>query len=167
MRDLACTSIPVPVHSIYRMSTKKVHFSFPVRRAKMNFFCGHPIVWQHISYKVFPYSNTILSQFLRTFEVLVIYLFPTKKGVRKRLYCICIFHDLPFPLHHYITYIKFYWLAPSYFVYPRLRFAWPCRGGQVCWQLLLLSSPCHVDSVSTQLWPEPESGRGRRITTPS
>ena len=23
---------------------KKVHFSFPVRRAKVNFFCGHPVV---------------------------------------------------------------------------------------------------------------------------
>ena len=29
------------------------------------------IVWQHISFKVFLYSNTIVSQFLRTFEVLV------------------------------------------------------------------------------------------------
>ena len=28
----------------YRVSTKKVQFSFPVRRAKVNFFCGHPVV---------------------------------------------------------------------------------------------------------------------------
>ena len=27
----------------YRVSTKKAHFSFPVRRAKGNFFCGHPV----------------------------------------------------------------------------------------------------------------------------
>ena len=28
---------------MYRVSTKKVHFTPPDRRAKRNFFCGHPV----------------------------------------------------------------------------------------------------------------------------
>ena len=35
---------PIDSKSTYRMITKKGHFSFAVRRAKVNFFCGHPVV---------------------------------------------------------------------------------------------------------------------------
>ena len=39
--------------NMYKVSTKKVHFSFPVRRAKVNFFCGHPVEYFKAStYKI-------------------------------------------------------------------------------------------------------------------
>ena len=44
----------------YRMSTKKVHFSFPVSRAKVNFFCGHPVAFYLLKIKPFLTTGAVV-----------------------------------------------------------------------------------------------------------
>ena len=41
--DINIQGVPKKTGDIYRVSTKKVHLSPPGRKAKLNFFCGHPV----------------------------------------------------------------------------------------------------------------------------
>ena len=42
--DLSCfVLMNLNYRDYYRVSTRKVHFSLPDRKAKLNFFCGYPV----------------------------------------------------------------------------------------------------------------------------
>ena len=44
VRDLSCfVLMNLNYRDYYRVSTRKVHFSPPDRKTKVNFFCGHPV----------------------------------------------------------------------------------------------------------------------------